>query len=62
MTLPKDEHHQTSDLEALLAATGGDLEDVPPAVLKTLPAALRERGGEVTVTTFGRRDPGRGGG
>ncbi len=54
MTLPKDEHLQTSDLEALLAATGGDLEDVPPAVLKTLPAALRERGGEVTVTTFGR--------
>src|SRR6266852_5845185 len=55
VTLPKDEHLQTSDLEALLAATGGAIEDVPPAVLKTLPAALRERDGEVTVTTFGRQ-------
>src|SRR5882724_4176799 len=55
VALSKDEHVQTSDLEALLAATGGAIEDVPPAVLKTLPAALRERDGEVTVTTFGRR-------
>ena len=54
MTLPKEEHHQTSDLEELLAATGGAIEDVPPEVLKTLPAALRERDGEVTVATFGR--------
>src|SRR6266850_1749191 len=54
VTLPKDEHLQTSDLEALIAATGGSIEDVPAAVLKTLPAALRDRGGEVTVTTFGR--------
>ncbi|HSL48545.1 MAG TPA: ASKHA domain-containing protein [Candidatus Deferrimicrobiaceae bacterium] len=55
VTLPKDEHLQTSDLEALLAAAGGSIEDVPPTVLKTLPAALRDRDGEVTVTTFGRR-------
>ncbi|HSE03190.1 MAG TPA: 2Fe-2S iron-sulfur cluster-binding protein, partial [Methylomirabilota bacterium] len=55
VTLPKDEHLQTSDLEALLAATGGAIQDVPPTVLKTLPAALRDRDGEVTVTTFGRR-------
>ena len=55
VTLPKDEHLQTSDLEALLAATGGAIEDVPPAVLRTLPAALRDRDGEVTVTTFGRQ-------
>ncbi len=53
VTLPKDEHRQTSDLEALLAAAGS-IEHVPPTVLKTLPAALRARDGEVTVTTFGR--------
>ena len=53
VTLPKDEHRQTSDLEALLAAVGS-IEHVPPTVLKTLPAALRARDGEVTVTTFGR--------
>jgi uncharacterized 2Fe-2S/4Fe-4S cluster protein (DUF4445 family) len=54
VSLPKDEHLQTSDLEALLAAAGGTIEDVPPGVLRTLPAALRDRDGEVTVTTFGR--------
>lgn len=53
VTLPKDEHRQTSDLEALLAAAGS-IEHVPATVLKTLPAALRARDGEVTVTTFGR--------
>ena len=53
VTLPKDEHRQTSDLEALLAAVGS-IGHVPPTVLKTLPAALRARDGEVTVTTFGR--------
>jgi uncharacterized 2Fe-2S/4Fe-4S cluster protein (DUF4445 family) len=50
--LPKDEHRQTPDLEALLAATGGAPEDVALGVLKTLPAALRDRQGEVTVTRF----------
>jgi len=54
VAVPEDEHLQTSDLEALLAATGGAIEDVPAAVLKTLPAALRARDGEVTVATFGR--------
>jgi uncharacterized 2Fe-2S/4Fe-4S cluster protein (DUF4445 family) len=55
VSLPKEEHHQTSDLEALLAATGLGTDDVPVELLKTLPAALRERQGEVTVTRFGGR-------
>jgi len=55
VTLPKDEHQQTSDVEALVAATGGTVEDVPAALLKGLPATLRDREGLVTVTTFGRR-------
>jgi len=53
VALPKDEHLQTSDLEALLAAAGGTVEGVPTALLKGLPATLRDRDGEVTVTTFG---------
>jgi len=53
VALPKDEHLQTSDLEALLAAAGGTVEEVPTALLKALPATLRDRDGEVTVTTFG---------
>ena len=53
--LPKDEHHQTSDLEALLAVVGRTTEDVSPEVLKTLPHALRDHHGEITVTTFGSR-------
>ncbi len=55
VALAKDEHHQTSDLEALVAAVGGTVDEVPAAALKSLPATLRDRGGEVTVTTFGRR-------
>jgi uncharacterized 2Fe-2S/4Fe-4S cluster protein (DUF4445 family) len=54
VALPKDEHRQTSDVEALVAAAGGAVEDVPAAVLKALPATLRDREGLVTVTTFGR--------
>lgn len=59
VALPKEEHHQTSDLEELLAAigrgAGGGLKDVAPELLKTLPGALREYQGQVTVTTFGSR-------
>ena len=55
VSLPKEEHHQTSDLEALLAATSLGTDDVPVELLRTLPTALREHGGEVTVTRFGRR-------
>ncbi len=53
VALPREEHHQTSDLEALLAAIGRTPADVSTEVLKQLPAALREGEGEVTVATFG---------
>jgi uncharacterized 2Fe-2S/4Fe-4S cluster protein (DUF4445 family) len=53
--LPRDEHHQTSDHEQLLAAIGHGPDDVGPSVLASLPAALRDEAGQVTVTTFGRR-------
>ena len=55
VALPKDEHQQTSDVEALVAAAGGTVEDVPASLLKSLPATLRAQDGLVTVTTFGRR-------
>jgi len=55
VALPKEEHHQTSDLEELLAVMDRIPDDVSPELLKTLPAALRAQQGEVTVTTFGRR-------
>jgi uncharacterized 2Fe-2S/4Fe-4S cluster protein (DUF4445 family) len=53
--LPKEEHHQTSDLEELLRAVGRREEDIAPEVVRALPLALREHAGEVTVTTWGRR-------
>jgi uncharacterized 2Fe-2S/4Fe-4S cluster protein (DUF4445 family) len=53
VSLPREERHQTSDLEELLAATGRAAEDVPLEVLKRLPATLREEAGEITATTFG---------
>ena len=53
--IPHDEHRQTSDLEQLLAAIGRAPDDVGPSVLTSLPAALRDDAGQVTVTTFGRR-------
>jgi uncharacterized 2Fe-2S/4Fe-4S cluster protein (DUF4445 family) len=55
VALPREEHHQTSDLEELLTVVGRSTEDVSPALLRELPATLRESGGEVTVTTFGRQ-------
>src|SRR5262245_23329593 len=55
VALPKEEHNQTSDLEELLEATRVGTDDVPVELLKTLPSALRDRQGEVTVTRFGRR-------
>jgi uncharacterized 2Fe-2S/4Fe-4S cluster protein (DUF4445 family) len=53
VALPREEHHQTSDLEQLLEAIGRVPADVHPDLLRQLPAALRESEGEVTVTTFG---------
>src|SRR2546422_4771162 len=55
VAVPREEHHQTSDLEQLLAAVGREPADVGPSVLPGLPTALRDEGGMVTVTTFGRR-------
>jgi uncharacterized 2Fe-2S/4Fe-4S cluster protein (DUF4445 family) len=55
VSLPKEEHHQTSDLEELLNATGHSTEDVSHALLRDLPATLRKDDGKVTVVTFGRR-------
>ncbi|HYE92540.1 MAG TPA: ASKHA domain-containing protein, partial [Terriglobales bacterium] len=52
VALPREEHHQTSDLEQLLAAVGAREADVPASVLKALPQAIRDDGGTVTVTTF----------
>src|SRR5215813_3540784 len=47
VALPKEEHDQTSDLDELLRVTGGGTDDVSVELLKTLPATLRERQGEV---------------
>src|SRR5574342_776408 len=48
VSLPREEHHQTSDLEELLGAIGHAPEDVAPELLRRLPATLREDQGEVT--------------
>src|SRR5262249_56942279 len=50
-----EEPHQASDREAFLAAVGGTPSDCSPEVLKSLPQALREHGGEATVASFGSR-------
>src|SRR5947208_7807698 len=50
--LPREEHHQASDLEQLAAALGVTPADVGLAVLQGLPGALRDDPAGVTVTTF----------
>ena len=55
VALPREEHHQTSDLEQLVAAVGVRPDDVGRSVLATLPAALRDDPDGVTVTTMGGR-------
>jgi uncharacterized 2Fe-2S/4Fe-4S cluster protein (DUF4445 family) len=52
VSLPREEHHQTSDLEQLAAAVGVAPESVGPSVLAGLPQALRDDPAGVTVTTF----------
>jgi len=52
VSLPREEHHQTSDLEQLAAAIGVAPESVGPSVLAGLPQALRDDPAGVTVTTF----------
>jgi uncharacterized 2Fe-2S/4Fe-4S cluster protein (DUF4445 family) len=52
-TPPTDEHHQTSDLEEVLRSLPQlSRENIPGDVLRKIPAALREKEGQVTVTTF----------
>jgi uncharacterized 2Fe-2S/4Fe-4S cluster protein (DUF4445 family) len=55
VSLPREEHHQTSDLEQLAAAVGVAPESVSSSVLAALPQALREDPSGVTVTTFTER-------
>jgi uncharacterized 2Fe-2S/4Fe-4S cluster protein (DUF4445 family) len=55
VALPREEHHQTSDVEQLAAAVGMAPADVPPGVLPALPQALRDDPAGVTVTTFAGR-------
>src|SRR3989475_157512 len=52
VSLPREEHHQTSDLEQLAAAVGVAPESVGLSVLVGLPQALRDDPAGVTVTTF----------
>ncbi len=52
VALPREEHHQTSDLEQLCSAVGLTPADVGTSVLQGLPAALRDDPDGVTVTTF----------
>ena len=50
---PKEEHHQTSDIDEVLAVLDGDVDRrVSLNVLRKVPAALREQRGALTVTTF----------
>lgn len=53
---PREEHHQTSDIDEILSAHGEDVDrDVPLDVLRKIPAILRAQGGEITVTTFNNK-------
>src|SRR5437016_12457865 len=52
VSLPREEHHQTSDLEQLAAAVGVAPARVGLSVLGGLPQALRDDPAGVTVTTF----------
>ena len=51
--VPRDEHHQTSDLTEMLAALDVPVDQaVPLAVMRKIPGELRKQRGELTVTTF----------
>src|SRR5438105_11461874 len=58
VSLPREEHHQTSDLEQLAAAVGVAPESVGLSVLAGLPQALRDDPGGAAVAPFA---PGSGG-
>lgn len=53
---PTEEHHQTSDVEEILRALGGGVdESLPLDVLRKVPTLLRAAAGALTVTTFNGR-------
>ena len=53
---PVEEHHQTSDLEEILDGFGGGTSaQISVDAIRKIPEALRERGGELTLTTFDGR-------
>ena len=54
--IPREEHHQTSDLAEVLAAVDPPPDRrVPLAVMRKIPQELRKRRGALTVTTFNRQ-------
>ena len=55
-SLPTEEHHQTSDVEEILAVLGGGVNgDIPLDLLRKIPNLLRDADGALTVTTFNTR-------
>lgn len=53
---PTEEHHQTSDLEEVLASLPGDVSrEVPVDAMRKIPAILRANKGRLTVTTFNNK-------
>jgi len=53
---PAEEHHQSSDTEEILATLPAHTSrQIPLTVLRKIPAVLRAKGGELTVTTFNNR-------
>jgi uncharacterized 2Fe-2S/4Fe-4S cluster protein (DUF4445 family) len=56
VALPREEHHQTSDLEQLALAAGLPAAQITTGLLAGLPDALRGSPDGATVTTFGTGD------
>ena len=53
---PVEEHHQSSDIEEILGELGDRVEsELPVAIIRKVPTALRKRRGALTVTAFNRR-------
>lgn len=50
---PVEEHHQTSDIEEVLACLPKDVDpQLSLNIIRQIPSALRAKGGSMTVTTF----------
>ncbi|MFQ5935306.1 MAG: ASKHA domain-containing protein [Acidiferrobacterales bacterium] len=53
---PMEEHHQTSDVEEIVSVFEENIDPVLPLhVVRKVPRALREKNGQLTVTTFNNR-------